>query len=72
MSAPDITGLLLALARVRPELKPVLRAARSAHTAASALHVGRRYRTRALPRRRTGACHWRDQPRDAAGRWTTT
>ncbi len=72
MSAPDINGLLAALARVRPELRGVLATARSAHTAATAMHRGHRYHTRALPRRRSGARHWRDQPRDAAGRWTTS
>jgi hypothetical protein len=72
----DITGLLAAVAQVRPDLRGVLRTASSAHSAATALSRansfgGRaRYRTRSLPSTSQALrARANMQPRDARGRF---
>lgn len=64
----NVGPLLAALAKVKPELAPQLHVARSAHSAANALHAGRRYHTRSL--RGSGHDGWKRQLRDERGRWT--
>jgi hypothetical protein len=73
MSAgPDIAGLYAALAKLpdrTAEQRRAYQRASSAHRTSKAMAAGRRYRTRSLPRSAAPAPRWREQPRDAVGRW---
>ena len=72
MAAPDVTGLLKALANLpttTPAQRRAYRLASSTHTAARQMQDGRRYRTRSLPRRTSALPNWHQQPRDSQGRW---
>lgn len=69
--APDVAGIYAALARLperAPEQRRADRAAAATTRTATAMHAGRRYRTRELPTLHRAR---RVQPRDALGRFVS-